>query len=127
MTMVLTKHLGNSRKCWAHCLGQVSVDHNSPLWAQDQVSEGLDLTITEIDISDDEAGPRAPVVLPSTSVIHGQQEAGSSFAAIIVADLLGPTNLPTPTDSVDYANPVAPANPATPVIDVDQEMIAPAA
>ncbi|KAG5536417.1 hypothetical protein RHGRI_023999 [Rhododendron griersonianum] len=97
---------------------------------QDQVPEGLDLTITETEISDDEAGPPTPVVLPSTSVIRGQQEAGSSFAAIVAADLPGPTNLPAPpapTDSVAHANPVAPANPAAPVIDVDQEMIASAA
>lgn len=114
-------------KCWAHCLGQVGVAYNSPLWAQDQVPEGLDLTITETEISDDEAGPPAPVVLPLTSVIRGQQEAGSSSAAIVAANLPGPTNIPASTDSVAHANPAAPLNPAAPVIDVDQKMIAPAA
>ncbi|KAF7126289.1 hypothetical protein RHSIM_Rhsim11G0001300 [Rhododendron simsii] len=94
---------------------------------EDRVPEGLDLTITEIEISDDEAGPLAPVVLPSTSVIADQQEVGSSSAVAAAADRYGPTHLPAPIDPIVQGNPTAPANPSVPVIDVGQEMIAPAA
>lgn len=71
-----------------------------PLWAQDRVPEGLDLTITETEINDDEAGLPALVVLPSTSVILGQQEVDSSSAAAAAADRSGPTHPLAPTDPV---------------------------
>lgn len=67
--------------------------------------------------------PSAPVVLPKTSVVPGQQEAGSSSVAASV-DRSGPLPPLAPVDLVVQANPAALANPPAPVIDVDQEMIA---
>lgn len=71
-------------------------------------------------------GPLAPVVLPTTSAVPGQQGAGSSSAATSV-DCSGPLPPPAPVDPVVQANPAVPANPPAPVIDVDPEMIALAA
>ncbi|KAG5524150.1 hypothetical protein RHGRI_030971 [Rhododendron griersonianum] len=95
-------------KCWAYCLGQAGVQEDLPLWAQDRVPEGLDLTITKTEISDDEARPSAPVVLPSTSVIPGQQEVGSSSAVDAAADRSGPTHPPAPIDPFVQGQPHLP-------------------
>ncbi|KAG5565683.1 hypothetical protein RHGRI_001558 [Rhododendron griersonianum] len=48
---------GVIRKIWAKCWANARVREDSPLWAQDRVPKSLDLTITETEISDDEAGP----------------------------------------------------------------------
>ncbi|KAF7142787.1 hypothetical protein RHSIM_Rhsim05G0106000 [Rhododendron simsii] len=90
--------LGVVRKiwaCWAHCLGRVGMAEHSPLSAQNQISEGMDLTITKIGISDDEARPSAFAALPLTSAVSGHQEAGCSSTAAAMANLSAPPELAT--------------------------------
>lgn len=90
------------------------------------------MTITKTEISDDEAGPSASTALPLTNTVSSHQEVGSSSTVAVVANLPAPpesatqTHLPAPVNMLEPANPPELANPPVPVIDVDQEMIAPA-
>ncbi|KAG5540887.1 hypothetical protein RHGRI_020954 [Rhododendron griersonianum] len=90
---------------------------------QGQVLEGLDLTITETEVSDDETGPSNPVpsLLPSATPSH---EVGFSSAAAAAVNTPAQTRLTLPPAAAALATP---ANPVVAIIDVDQEMIAPAA
>lgn len=91
------------------------------------------MTITKTEINDDEAGPSASTALPLTNTVSDHQEAGSSSIVAVVANLPAPpelatqTHLPAPVNMPEPANPPELANPPVPVIDVDQEMIAPVA
>ncbi|KAI8572299.1 hypothetical protein RHMOL_Rhmol01G0186600 [Rhododendron molle] len=89
-------------------LGKAEENEDSPLWAQDRVLRSLDLTIAETKISDDEAGPPAPILLHSTNAIPGQQKLAVALPRPLLLIVLAQCTLLHQTDPVVQANNVAP-------------------